>query len=296
MCHQLQQVVLTLGTYLEVRCATVMVGCSIHEGLREGRHFVVGTPDRIYDVIQKQHLRLDDIAMFVLDQADEMLARGFNWQIDDIFRKLPPCVQVCLCSTRMPPEIFELTAKLAPNAVTVGALARWRPALEGVRLFYIAIEREEWKLDTLCDLFETFEPGPQALIYCNTRRKVDHLVDQLARRDFAALAMHAELDHNERSLVMREFRSGASRVLISTDLPVHGIDLPQVSLVINYDLSQNMLHYLARVGRSSRFGRKRFSIDFVTNSDVRTMKDIEKFYHTQIEEMPMDIADLLGEI
>merc|ERR1712073_163502 len=124
--------------------------------------------------------------------------------------------------------------------------------LEGIRQFYVAIEKEEWKLDTLCDLYETLTIT-QAIIYCNTRRKVDFLADQLAR----------------------------------------GIDVQQVSLVINYDLPQNMENYLHRIGRSGRFGRKGVAINFVTNSDVRAMKDIEKFYHTQIEEMPMDIADLI---
>merc|ERR1719254_209337 len=105
--------------------------------------------------------------------------------------------------------------------------------------------------------------------------------------------MHADLDYNERELVMREFRSGSSRVLISTDLLARGIDVQQVSLVINYDLPQSMENYLHRIGRSGRFGRKGVAINFVTNADVRSMKDIEKYYHTQIEEMPMDIADLI---
>merc|ERR1712063_13245 len=124
----------------------------------------------------------------------------------------------------------------------------------------------------------------QAIIYCNTRRKVDFLKDQLTKRDFTISTMHAELDQKERDLVMREFRSGSSRVLISTDLLARGIDVQQVSLVINFDLPSNTENYLHRIGRSGRFGRKGVAINFVTNNDVRTMKDIERFYHTQIEE------------
>ena len=127
----------------------------------------------------------------------------------------------------------------------------------------------------------------------NTRRKVDFLADQLAKRDFTISTMHAELDQKERDFVMREFQSGSSRVLISTDLLTRGIDVQQVSLVINYDLPQNLDNYLHRIRRSGRFGRKGVAINFVTNSDVRAMKDIERFYHTQVEEMPMDIADLI---
>merc|ERR1712232_1376540 len=164
--------------------------------------------------------------------------------------------------------------------------------LEGIRQFYIAIEKEEWKIDTLCDLYETLTIT-QAIIHCNTRRKVDFLADQLRKRDFTVSTLHAELDQKERDLVMREFRSGSSRVLISTDLLARGIDVQQVSLVINYDLPSNMENYLHRIGRSGRFGRKGVAINFVTNNDARTMKDIERYYHTQIEEMPMDIADMI---
>merc|ERR1711896_2872 len=151
---------------------------------------------------------------------------------------------------------------------------------------------EEWKLDTLCDLYETLTIT-QAIIYCNTRRKVDFLQEQLTKRDFTVSTMHAELDQKERQLVMKEFRSGSSRVLISTDLLARGIDVQQVSLVINFDLPQSRENYLHRIGRSGRFGRKGVAINFVTNSDVHTMREIEKYYHTQIEEMPMDIADMI---
>merc|ERR1712110_355937 len=152
--------------------------------------------------------------------------------------------------------------------------------------------KEEWKLDTLCDLYETFTIT-QAIIYCNTRRKVDFLQEQLTKRDFTVSTMHAELDQKERDLVMKEFRSGSSRVLISTDLLARGIDVQQVSLVINYDLPTKIENYLHRIGRSGRFGRKGTAINFVTSSDVRSMREIERYYQTQIEEMPMDIADLI---
>merc|ERR1711878_119284 len=163
--------------------------------------------------------------------------------------------------------------------------------LEGIRQFYIAIEKEEWKLDTLCDLYETLTIT-QAIIYCNRRTKVDFLRDQLTKRDFTVSTMHADLDQKERDLVMREFRSGSSRVLISTDLLARGIDVQQVSLVINFDLPTNTENYLHRIGRSGRFGRKGVAINFVTDEDKRSLQDIEKFYNTQIDEMPMNVADL----
>merc|ERR1712194_943011 len=191
----------------------------------------------------------------------------------------------------MAPEILDLTSKFMRDAVRI-LVKKDELTLEGIRQFYVAIEKEEWKLDTLCDLYETLTIT-QAIIYCNTRRKVDFLADQMSKRDFTISTMHAELDQKERDLIVREFRSGSSRVLISTDLLARGIDVQQVSLVINYDLPQNMENFLHRIGRSGRFGRKGVAINFVTNPDVRAMKDIEKFYHTQIEEMPVDIADMI---
>merc|ERR1711977_454019 len=261
------------------------------EKLKDGQQLVVGTPGRVFDMLSKRHFRLDNLKMFTLDEADEMLSRGFKDQIYDIFKCLPPNVQVCLFSATMPPEILELTGKFMRDPVRI-LVKKDELTLEGIRQFYIAIEKEEWKLDTLCDLYETVTIT-QAIIYCNPRRKVDFLADQMAKRDFTISTMHADLDQKERDLVMREFRSGSSRVLISTDLLARGIDVQQVSLVVNYDLPGNVENYLHRIGRSGRFGRKGVAINFVTNNDVRAMKDIEKYYHTQIEEMPMDIADLL---
>jgi len=277
-----------------VRCHACIGGTSVREDidkLRAGQHVVVGTPGRVFDMIGKRHLQVDDLSIFVLDEADEMLSHGFKDQIYDIFKTMPPNIQVCLFSATMAPDILDLTTKFMRDAVRI-LVKKDELTLEGIRQFYVAIEKEEWKLDTLCDLYETLTIT-QAIIYCNTRRKVDFLADQMQKRDFTVSTMHADLTQQERALVMREFRSGSSRVLISTDLLARGIDVQQVSLVINYDLPQNMENYLHRIGRSGRFGRKGVAINFVTNSDVRAMKDIEKFYHTQIEEMPMDIADLI---
>eukprot|EP00933_Yihiella_yeosuensis_P066199 TRINITY_DN7033_c0_g2_i1.p1 TRINITY_DN7033_c0_g2~~TRINITY_DN7033_c0_g2_i1.p1 ORF type:complete len:419 (+),score=89.23 TRINITY_DN7033_c0_g2_i1:82-1257(+) len=294
LAQQIQKVCLALGDYQKVKCHACIGGTSVRDDidkLKEGQHLVVGTPGRVFDMISKRHLRVDDLAVFVLDEADEMLSRGFKDQIYDIFKALPPNVQVCLFSATMAPEILDLTTKFMRDAVRI-LVKKDELTLEGIRQFYVAIEKEEWKLDTLCDLYETLTIT-QAIIYCNTRRKVDFLADQLTKRDFTVSTMHAELDQKERDLVMREFRSGSSRVLISTDLLARGIDVQQVSLVINFDLPQNMENYLHRIGRSGRFGRKGVAINFVTNNDVRSMKDIERYYHTQIEEMPMDIADLI---
>merc|ERR1712039_459923 len=194
-------------------------------------------------------------------------------------------------SATMPNDILDLSMKFMRDAVQILVKTN-ELTLEGIRQFYVAIEREQWKFDTLCDLYETLTIS-QAIIYCNTRRKVEYLTEQLTKRDFTVSSMHADLNQAERQLVMREFRSGSSRVLISTDLLARGIDVQQVSLVVNFDLPGNVENYLHRIRRSGRFGRTGVAINFVTNNDVRTMKDIERFYHTQVEELPVNIAELL---
>jgi len=294
LAMQIQKVALALGDYLKVRSHACIGGTVIRddlERLKDGQQLIVGTPGRVMDMIQKRHLRVDHIQMFVLDEADEMLSRGFKEQIYDIFKFLPPNVQVALFSATMAPDILDLTSKFMRNPVRI-LVKKDELTLEGIRQFYIAIDKEDWKLDTLCDLYETLTIT-QAIIYCNTRRKVDWLAEKMSKRDFTISIMHAELEQKDRDRIMREFRSGSSRVLISTDLLARGIDVQQVSLVINYDLPPNVENYLHRIGRSGRFGRKGVAINFVTQQDVRHMKEIESHYHTQIDEMPMDIADLI---
>merc|ERR1711881_672820 len=252
---------------------------------------IVGTPGRVYDLMEKGSFQTENLRIFVLDEADEMLSVGFTDQVYKIFKCLPPDVQVCLFSATMPPEILDITKKFMQNPVRI-LVKKDELTLEGIQQFYVAIEREDWKLETLCDLYATMTVT-QSIIYCNTRRKVDFLEHQMSERDFTVSVIHADLDQEARNLVMRQFRSGSSRVLISTDLLARGIDVQQVSLVINYDLPHKLENYLHRIGRSGRFGRKGVAINFVTDRDVRSMRDIEKHYETQIEELPADVADRL---
>merc|ERR1711892_1510632 len=204
---------------------------------------------------------------------------------------MPPKVQVCLFSATMPEEILDISTRFMRNPIQI-LVKRDELTLEGIKQFYVAVEKEDWKLETLCDLYETLTIT-QAIIYCNTRRKVDWLTDKMGQRDFTVSSMHGDMTGQDRELIMKEFRSGSSRVLITTDLLARGIDVQQVSLVINFDLPGNRENYIHRIGRSGRFGRKGVAINFIAGDDVRQMRDIEQFYNTQIEEMPMNVADLI---
>jgi len=296
LAQQIQKVVLALGDYMNITCHACIGGTNVREDLKtleRGVHVVVGTPGRVYDMMKRGALRLEAIKMFVLDEADEMLSRGFKDQIYDIFRYLSPEIQCCLLSATMPEEVLEVTQRFMRDPIRI-LVKRDELTLEGIKQFYIAVEREDWKLDTLCDLYETLTIT-QAVIFCNTRRKVDWLTEKMTGRDFTVSCMHGDMDQKEREVIMREFRSGSSRVLITTDLLARGIDVQQVSLVINYDLPapNNKENYIHRIGRGGRFGRKGVAINFLSTEDVRTLREIEQFYNTQIEEMPMNVADLI---
>jgi len=294
LAQQIQKVVLALGDYMDIHVHACVGGTAVRDDIRtlqQGVHVVVGTPGRVFDMINRRALRLDHIRQFFLDEADEMLSRGFKDQIYDIFKFLPESVQVCLFSATMPLEVLEVTERFMREPVRI-LVKKDELTLEGIKQFYIAVEHEEWKLDTLCDLYETLTIT-QAIIYCNTRRKVDWLQEEMQKKDFTVSCMHGDMDQRERDIIMREFRTGSSRVLITTDLLARGIDVQQVSLVINFDLPTNRENYIHRIGRSGRFGRKGVAINFLTEGDVRYLRDIEEFYTTEITEMPMDVADLI---
>jgi len=294
LAQQIQKVVRALGDFMQVNSHACVGGTLVRDDikiLRTGVQVVVGTPGRVFDMVNREVLQTKNVKLFVLDEADEMLSRGFKDQIYDIFQHLPSSVQVCLFSATMPPEILEISVRFMRDPVRI-LVKRDELTLDGIKQFYVAVDKEDWKFETLCDLYETLTIT-QAIIYCNTRRKVDWLTDKMGQRDFTVSSMHGDMTGQERELIMKEFRSGSSRVLITTDLLARGIDVQQVSLVINYDLPANRENYIHRIGRSGRFGRKGVAINFVTNEDVRAMRELEAFYNTQIEEMPMNVADLI---
>jgi len=291
---QTQKGVLALGDYMNVQAHACIGGKSIGEDIRKldyGVHVVSGTPGRVFDMIRRRNLRTRNIKLLTLDEADEMLSKGFKEQIYDVYRYLPPALQVLLVSATLPNEVLEMTSKFMTDPIRI-LVKRDELTLEGIKQFFVAVEREEWKFDTLCDLYDTLTIT-QAVIFCNTRRKVDWLTEKMRSANFTVSSMHGEMPQKERDAIMQEFRSGSSRVLITTDVWARGIDVQQVSLVINYDLPNNRELYIHRIGRSGRFGRKGVAINFVKSDDIRILRDIEQYYSTQIDEMPMNVADLI---
>jgi len=279
---------------MNIQCHCCIGGTNIGDDIRKldyGQHIVVGTPGRIYDMVRRRNLRTRSIKCLIMDEADEMLNKGFHEQIYDIYRYLPPSTQVVLVSATLPHDILEMTHKFMSDPCRI-LVKRDELTLEGIKQFFVAVEREEWKFDTLCDLYDTLTIT-QAVIFCNTKRKVEWLAEKMRENNFTVSCMHGDLPQRERCQIMAEFRAGESRVLITTDVWARGLDVPQVSLIINYDLPNNRELYIHRIGRSGRYGRKGVSINFVKNEDIRILRDIEQYYSTQIDEMPMNVADLI---
>ncbi len=258
--------------------------------LQSGVHVVVGTPGRVFDMMKKGFLKTDYLRLFVLDEADEMLSKGFKNQIQDIFKFLPGDIQIALFSATMPIEILRLTKHFMRDPVKI-LVKNEELTLEGIKQYYIAIEKEEWKMDVLLDLYGNLDIN-QALIYCNTKKRVTELAEMMKEKDFTVSAMHGEMNQIERDMIMKEFRTGSTRVLITTDLLARGIDVQQVGLVINYELPFKKENYIHRIGRAGRFGRKGTAINFVLPSDARFIKEIQEHFNTQIEEMPQDLNEL----
>lgn len=294
LATQTQKNILALGDYCKVKAHACIGGKSVGEDIRKlesGVQIVSGTPGRVFDMIQRRALRTRNIKALVLDEADEMLGQGFKEQIYDVYRYLPPETQVILVSATLPHEVLEMTHKFMTDPVRI-LVKRDELTLEGIKQFFVAVEKEEWKFDTLCDLYDTLTIT-QAVIFCNTKKKVDWLTMKMRENNFTVSSMHGDMPQQERETIMSEFRKGETRVLITTDVWARGIDVQQVSLVINYDLPLNRENYIHRIGRSGRFGRKGVAINFIKDDDVRILRDIEQYYSTQIDEMPMNVGDLV---
>jgi len=293
LAWQVQRIVQTIGDYKEVICHAFIGGTRIAEDierLKSGVHVIVGTPGRIEDMIRRRVLDVSALKILIFDEADEMLSVGFEQSVKYITQHVPLSAQVGIFSATMPPEMLEITKTIVQNPIEI-IVKREELSLLGIRQFYVDVGKDDWKLDTLCDLYTQVSIN-QSVIFCNRKEKVNWLCDQMKDRGFPVAATHSEKE--DRTGIMDQFRNGTIRVLITTDLLARGIDVQQVSVVINYDVPNNKETYLHRIGRSGRFGRRGVAINFVTRRDYNAVRELEQHYHTKIEELPANIADFIS--
>ncbi len=294
LAQQTEKVAREIGNYMKVQVHSATGGPPIAEDIRalqRGAQFIVGTPGRVYDLIRRGALKLDAMRVLIMDEADQMLEDRFREQVHCILEfKFPPTTQVALFSATMPPEVTEVAEKFLQNPCRI-LLPPEEVTLEGIKQYFVALDREDLKFAALMDLYKHLNIN-QLLIFVNKRARAEWLAARLSENGFTLECIHGEMDVAERKKRMDDFRKGQVRVLICTDLLARGIDVQQVSMVINYELPLQRENYIHRIGRSGRFGRKGVAINLVVNEEMRSLRDIETYYKTNITPLPEDLTNL----
>ncbi len=257
-------------------------------------NLIIGTIGRINHMISENRINLYNIKLIALDEADDILNDGISKELNTIFDKIPSGAQYCLISATLSNNVFDLSKKLMHQPVKI-LLKKNEIPVDLIKQFYIDTEIEELKFEVLLDLYNLVSTS-QAIIFCNKIRQVEWLSKNLEEKKFSITSIHGQMTSSQRTDVVKDFRDGKTRILITTDLLSRGIDIPQVNLVINYDLPPNKETYIHRIGRCGRFGKKGVAIALVKmqdQSDVKTLNRMKNFYNMQIEELPEDIEDYL---
>lgn len=286
---QIISVIEKIGQFMDGLCVKSLIGgTSINEDMYELKnntpHIVVGCTGRIYDMMRRKAFRSSEVRLCILDEADEMLSRGFSEQIYNIFQCLPYNVQIALFSATMPPPILKLTEKFMRNPIKI-VMKPEELNLDGINQFYLAMTNDHSKYDTLKMLFEQLTLS-QTIIYVNSITRVMELHNAMNEENFSVCCIHSNMTKDERKDVISRFRDGEFRVMISSNLTSRGLDVQQVNTVINFDIPKSVETYLHRIGRSGRWGRKGTAINFVTKQDIYHMRNIEKHYGIEINELP----------
>ena len=295
LATQTNKVCAELSKYMNINQKLVIGGTPIDEDIEYFRyktpHIVIGSSGRVYDMIRRGLLCTKTVTTIVLDEADEMLSRGFVDQMYNIFNELNQDVQIILFSATFPTELNELTGRIMRDPIKI-LVENSKLSLDGITQYNLNIELDKYKFSTLCDIFNGISMN-QTIIYCNNIKRVNILYEKLLKDGNSVCFIHGEMSDRQRNDTLNEFKVGNKRILISTDLTSRGIDIQQVSIVINYDVPTNKHVYLHRIGRSGRWGRKGLAINFVTKRDEYKIKDIESWYKITIDELPLDFMKVL---
>ena len=282
-------VVKKIGLYVkDLRVQLLVGGTSTFEDIqlleKNTPHIIVGCPGRTFDMIKRGYIKTETINLFILDEADELLSFGFKEQIYNIFQYLSPKCQIGLFSATMPPDVTTLSNKFMREPLSILVKSEML-TLEGISQYYIALDSDNMKFATLKDLYSTLSIS-QCIIYCNSVKRVEDLYEAMTADGFSVSRIHSNMDKQEREQAYTDFKGGKNRILISSNVTARGIDIQQVSTVINFDIPKDHHSYLHRIGRSGRWGRKGTSINFVTKYDMKTLKILEQYYNTEIKELP----------
>jgi len=295
LAEQVYKVVQEISSFTEITCLKVIGGTNVtmcKDDLSKYPHVIVGTPGRVLDMISRKYLYTSELKTLIFDEADEILSYGFKDCIYEIVQQIPKNTQICLFSATIPDEIIELTTKFMKDPEKV-LVKKEELTLEGIQQFYVNVKHSDWKYDIIVDLYDIINVG-QCIIYINSKNRIVDIYNKLLKDNYPVAYITGDRTVNERNEIMEQFRTGHIRVLLSSDLLSRGIDIQQLSLVINYDLPREKETYIHRIGRSGRYGRKGVAINLISDREVDYLKHIETFYDTKINEMPSNISELIN--
>ena len=289
LSKQTYEVIKNIGLYLKnVNVKLLIGGTSLTDDINSLNNntynIIVGCPGRVLDMISRNHINTNDISTLIIDEADQMLSYGFKDQIYDLCKYLTSSCQIALYSATLPKEIEQISQKFMNDPVKILVNSDML-TLEGIEQYYVVLENDANKFDTLKDLYNSISMS-QCIIYCNSIKRVDQLYNAMKDDNYTVSHLHGNMDKADRIISFDDFKTGKSKVLISSNVTARGIDIQQVSTVINFDVPKCVHTYLHRIGRSGRWGRKGTSINFVTNYDIEHLKQIEKHYGVVIKELP----------
>jgi len=296
LVKQISSVITKMGEFMQgLRVKTLVGGTSVMEDASELRlntpHVIVGSVGRVNDMIRRKHIQTQDINLFVLDEADEMLTGDFLENIYSMFQTFNSKIKIAVFSATIPPEILAITNKFMKNPTRITMEAE-KLNLDGITQHYISLESDQAKFETLKDLFGALSTN-QSIVYVNSVTRVEDLYDAMKKDGCSVCCIHSSMTTDQRHEALSEFRAGKHRVLISSNVTARGIDVQQVSVVINFDIPKCVHNYLHRIGRSGRWGRKGLAINFVTREDISAMRRIEEHYNSSITELPDNFASIV---
>lgn len=292
LSKQIHGVLSMLSNQMNIKLQLLIGGTSTDEDKEKLKnnnpHIIIGCPGRIYDMLRRKHIDTEKLNLLVLDEADEMLSSGFKEQIYNIFQYLNNDVQVALFSATIPNDLYSLTNQFMRDPIKI-LVKQEKLTLQGIKQFYIGLDNDEHKFMALKDLFSAISVN-QCIIYCNSINRTKDLYNAMVKEEYPVICIHSGMSEVERQESYQSFKSGQARTLICTDLFSRGIDVQQVSVVINFDVPKNIHVYIHRIGRSGRWGRKGVGINFITKRDQSKLEEIKQFYCTQVDELPLDFS------
>lgn len=282
LATQTNAVICNIGSMMTGLRSQAIYGGAIPQSYNYIPHIICGCPGKICALLNSRKLHPEYIKLLIIDEADKMLSNDFKPEVSNIIRNLSANAQIAVFSATMPPEPLQIAERIMNNPVKI-IVAPALLSLEGISQYYIPVYSDMDKQEKIKDLFESLTVS-QCIIYCNSIERVNILYHYMVNNDFPVCSMHGGMAPESRNSIFNDFKSGKYRVLISSDITSRGIDVHQVSIVINFDIPNCIDNYLHRIGRSGRWGRKGCAINFMTKYDIGRLRDIEAHYACTIME------------